>query len=60
MFCTPQDIISEENKIILKWSDGKESHIWADIRPLVIQDNTIKLDYRLVKNLHSPGAELGL
>jgi len=55
------DIVTniEVNKslIILRHANGKESHIWVDIRPLVENDNTIIVDYALHLTKHDTSLE---
>jgi len=48
------DIEVNKSLIILKHANGKESHIWLDLRPLVKNDNTIIVDYNLKLTEHFP------
>lgn len=47
------DIERHENTIIIKYSDGTQDHIWVDLKPIVQNDNLIKVNYCLQKTRHN-------
>lgn len=51
--CFREDMDSQEGKIILKWSDGTESHIWADVNPKIVNDNQIHLELKMHSTHHN-------
>ena len=51
------DIEVNKSLIILRHANGKESHIWVDIRPLVENDNKIIVDYALHLTKHDTSLE---
>lgn len=56
------DIITDmeinKSMVILKHANGKESHIWVNIKPLVKNDNCIIVDYQLNVTKHQSSLDV--
>ena len=48
-----EDIENHNNLIILPRSDGKQNHIWVDLKPIVQNENMIKVNHKLKNTLHN-------
>ena len=51
------DMEINKGMIILRHANGKESHIWVDIQPLLKNDNCIVVDYSLRVTKHDSSLE---